>query len=663
MRRLPLALLLLATVLLAPRLRLAASAPVERVQLDRFWTSRQSPVELALPEEDDGFQFAVFGDRTGGPDDGVIILAQAVEDVNLVEPDLVMTVGDLINGYNQTPQWMVQMREFKGIMNRLRTPWFPVAGNHDVYWRGPDGQRPEGEHEGNYEEHFGPLWYAFEHKRSTFVVLYTDEGDPSGGAKRYNHGASQRLSPEQTAWLEGTLERARDSEHVFVFLHHPRWIQGGYGDDWERVHQMLAAAGNVRAVFAGHIHRMRYDGPRDGIEYFVLATIGASQSGAVPAAGFLHHYELVTVRDDHIAVMSVPVGVATDPRRITGEVSDETRALHGGLRPTWSSALPLGEGAPRSGALPLSIHNPIDHAIEVELAVSLPDPRWSLQLETGSAAIPAGGAWELELRWEHGEATLDAAFAAPALVVHPTYLADGWRVPLEPRTWALPLELGELPAPPQPADESALRLDGNAHARVEAHELELPDGPFTLEGWVRAEHFADRQGFLAKTESSEYGIFLNGGRPGLSVHLAGAYAEVQSDRLLEAERWHHVAGVFDGSELRLYVDGQLAGREAGAGARTINALPLIIGGDVGAGGSANSTLEGEIDGVRLSSVARYSGQDFLPARRHLADEHTYLLLHMDAAQGPWLHDSSPKAAHATTRGAASISDVDQATRW
>ena len=92
--------------------------------------------------------------------------------------------------------------------------------------------------------------------------------------------------------------------------------------------------------------------------------------------------------------------------------------------------------------------------------------------------------------------------------------------------------------------------------------------------------------------------------------------------------------------------------------RTTNALPLIIGGDVGGGGSANSTLNGLVDGVRLSSVARYADQDFLPVRRHLADEHTELLLHMDVAQGPWLYDSSPNAAHATTRGAASISYVE-----
>jgi len=45
----------------------------------RFLTSRKSPIQLPLPSEEDAFFFVVFGDRTGGPADGVKVLAEAVD--------------------------------------------------------------------------------------------------------------------------------------------------------------------------------------------------------------------------------------------------------------------------------------------------------------------------------------------------------------------------------------------------------------------------------------------------------------------------------------------------------------------------------------------------------------------------------------------------------
>ncbi len=622
---------------------------------ERFSTTRHSPIVLPLPDEQDAFFFVVFGDRTGGPAEGIQVLAQAVDEVNLLAPDLVMTVGDLVQGYNDTPLWLEQMHEYKSTMAKLGCPWFPVVGNHDLYWRGK-GEMPRGQHEADYEQNFGPLWYAFRHKKSWFLALDSDEGDPATGKKDFNDPACQKMSAEQFAWLAATLEQAKSADNVFVFLHHPRWLKNNYGDDWERVHQLLAANGNVRAVFAGHIHHMRYDGKRDGIEYFALATVGAEQSALAARAGYLHEYHVVTVRKSGLAVASFPVGSALDPRAITGKVSDEVRALSESLAPRWKGRVSFGADRSAGGELELEVQNPTSRALELTGSGDSEDARWVFVPEHQHHKLAPGETKRFRVRVERAPETLDEWLRLPRLALNVDYLGEGWRVPLPEKSWALPLELESLPLPPKPAHERVLELDGHGAAlSIPAARLALPDGPFTLEAWFRARSFDKRVGLATKTESSEYGLFVSEGHPSFSVHLAGKYATCEAKALaLSTGAWHHLAGVFDGRELALYVDGACVDRARGSGKRTTNALPLVVGGDVDKDGHASSTFDGEIDEVRLSKVARYTGERVEPARRLASDGDTLLWLPMDGALGPWVPDHSGLEAFADIVGPARI---------
>ncbi|MHC5114173.1 MAG: LamG-like jellyroll fold domain-containing protein [Planctomycetota bacterium] len=625
------------------------------VDTSRFVTSRDVPA-LPLPAEVDAFFFAIFGDRTGGSPAGVRVLEQAVRDVNLLEPDFVMTVGDLVQGYNQTDGWLAQMREYKGVMDGLLCPWFPVAGNHDIYWRGPDPP-PPGEHESNYETHFGPLWYAFEHKGCWFIVLYSDEGDPATGEKAIGKPTAQTMSAEQLSWLEQTLARAGSATHVFVFLHHPRWIGGQYGQDWERVHEVLAGAGNVRAVFAGHIHKMRYDGPRDGIEYVTLATTGGGQSGAVPEAGYLHHFHVVTVRDQQIAMSALPVGTMMDVRAITAEVSAETAQL-AALVPAFVEVLPVDGNGAADAVLGAHLRNPTSRPIDVTLTPHADDPRWRFAPDHLHETVEPGAWLRFEFRAQRAGDGFHESFGIPSLTRQIDYLAETQRFHVPSQSSPLPVR-PDLRTPRPPAEEHVLVVDGRGdYLEVASGHLNVPDGPLTLECRFNATEFGARTGLVSKAEYSEFGIFVSNGKPEFFVFLGNAYVIARApEPILETGRWHHVAGVFDGKELRLYVDGRLVATSPGSGFRRRNALPLLVGADVNGSGAAMSFFHGAIDGVRLSRTARYSGPSIRSARRLRPDEDTLLQLEMDERTGPWIYDHSGRGNHPIIRGRADVQGI------
>jgi hypothetical protein len=634
---------------------LLASALGAYGQPTQIHTDRPSPLNLALPDEESSFNFVIFGDRTGGVPEGLRVLEKAVVDANLMAPDLVMTVGDLIQGYTDEATWITQMQEYRGVMKGLKMPWYPVAGNHDIYWRG-DG-RPLTEHETSYEKHFGPLWYWFEHKGCGFMVLFSDEGDLANpkNSRSFRDPAQQKFSEGQMAWIQRSLNEMKDLKKVFVFMHQPRWDMKRYpGSNWADVHKLLVAHGGVKACFAGHIHRMRYDGEKDGIQLHTLATTGGSSAGNFPDTGFLHHLNLVSVRSSGVHVSSIPISSVRDPRIHTAERSHEVD-LARKIKPDVGTGFALDAQGKGSAEYAMKFSNPTSAPLEITLAVN-EAKGWEIHPQVVTVTVKPGETQTAKFNVKSDGAGFEGKFRVPTFEMDLCWAEDGKRSQMPGKKFPLETVFKELPEGAfLPTDQStAIHIsDRESGVKVKSSTYHLPDGPFTMECRIKPDHITESSGILAKTQNSEYGFTSNKEQVIFLVHLGGRYIRLKSGPVLKPGQWVHLAAVYDGKEARLYVDGKKVDATAASGSRTLNKLPLFIGADTDKDGQASRSFLGWIDEIRLSKGAIYT-DSFIPESFHKITDDTVLMYHADRWIGGRLPDESASKAHASPVGKVSL---------
>lgn len=131
---------------------------------------------------------------------------------------------------------------------------------------------------------------------------------------------------------------------------------------------------------------------------------------------------------------------------------------------------------------------------------------------------------------------------------------------------------------------------------------------FTVEAWVRLqEGSAGWHGILDSRHPSffnTYGFQLfirSDGRLRLAAGNGSTWTGTVSDRL-PFHRWLHIAGVWDGAEFRIYIDGQQSGNAAPfAGPINFTGVnELRLGGSL----FLEETFRGSIDEIRVWNVAR-----------------------------------------------------------
>lgn len=238
---------------------------------------------LKANNDPDSFQFAVVSDRTGG--NRGKIFTRAVERLNLLQPEFVLSVGDLINGYTTKPEQLEkEWAEFNGITAKFDMPFFYVPGNHDL--------TNKAQHD-DWRARFGRKFYHFTYKGVLFFAVNSEDEDATEPDEKKKYKASY-VSAAQTEYFKKVLTEAKDVRWVMVFVHKPLWTEKDLDKNgWAAFEKALE--GRTYSVFCGHVHRFQKF-VRNGMNYYQLATTGGGSRLRGVEYGEFDHVTWITMK-------------------------------------------------------------------------------------------------------------------------------------------------------------------------------------------------------------------------------------------------------------------------------------------------------------------------------------------------------------------------------
>ncbi len=245
------------------------------------------------------FTFAIIGDLHSGEREGVFNVA--VAQLNLIRPDFVLSVGDLVDGGTEdVAELQKQFDYFDERAANLKAPFFHVVGNHDItnltmrnYW----------------ENRYGKRYYHFVYKQVLFLVLDSEDYGEERMREIYEarakalevlkgpnpeqvrqteyfampERATGEIGAEQSAYFEKVIADHPEVRWTFLFMHKPVWKREAEGN-LSRLEQALGT--RPYTVINGHFHDYAHT-VRNDRDYIMVATTSGGQS-AVSESAFDH---------------------------------------------------------------------------------------------------------------------------------------------------------------------------------------------------------------------------------------------------------------------------------------------------------------------------------------------------------------------------------------
>ena len=362
------------------------------------WTNRE------FRNDPSDFQFVIVTDRTGGMRPGVF--SRAVTKVNELQPEFVITVGDLIpggGGLKDEQEIRRQWDEFNGFVNGFEMPFFYLPGNHDV--SNPLMDRI-------WDEMYGVRYYSFQYKNVLFLCLNTQDGE----------GSLPVLGEEQIAWVKEEISANTDVRWTMVFIHQPLWVfeegipRNVNGErilkrsktGWPEVEAALA--GKKHTVYAGHVHRYaKFE--RNDANYYTLGTTGGGSALRGTAFGEFDHATWITMTDEGPRMMNLTLDGMLPDDVTTEAIQNFSRELS--FSENFRETFPF-----RDKVLTLPIENPLEEPLHGQMAWILPaTDHWTVTPRRLTVDLEPGEKTDIQFTINH-EGDVSTYFPIPRLDVH-----------------------------------------------------------------------------------------------------------------------------------------------------------------------------------------------------------------------------------------------------
>ena len=241
-------------------------------------------------EGEEDFNFGIISDLTGGEREGVFNVA--VEQINRINPEFVLSIGDLINGGTEDFDILkAEWDSFDDRASKFKMPFFYLGGNHDltnpkmrVFWK----------------QRFGPRYYHFIYKNVLFLMIDSEDfeeqrmvevykarakalqiinGELEGEYTdtEYYHMLERKtgaMSGAQFDYFEEVLNKYPKVRWTFLLMHKPMWQR----EDKKGLSRLENILNNRSyTVISGHVHSFSHR-IRNGKDYIILGTTGGGQN-------------------------------------------------------------------------------------------------------------------------------------------------------------------------------------------------------------------------------------------------------------------------------------------------------------------------------------------------------------------------------------------------